>query len=248
MPLPFDLIVEPAYWDAESTHVGDACCFSGCARGQSWRTELEDRGEPSRANIPPCTGITVNGGFWVFSPSPVGKLLLDLWVAAMFQEYWVSGKLQLGTVQMDYQLVGREYTIPLYHWHETSATYVPNNVLHRGTSKARIFRLSAQRLQNRCYSICGMLGPNMGHSHYIQGGRLVCVMPRKMYDRVIMMHQNCCTDYDEKLRVMKLLGPGNWTYNETRYLEEAKIPRHIWGNPAHNISDTDVLPVVDPDW
>ena len=95
-----------------------------------------------------------------------------------------------------------------------------------------------------------MLGNNLGWNHYYRGEppleQLVCVMPKKYYDRVIALHQNCCGVLEEKRKGMMDLGPLNWTYDEERYDEEAKGTRHLWGNA--DIPERDIHPVVEPDW
>ena len=80
------------------------------------------------------------------------------------------------------------------------------------------------------------MGNNVGYNHYYRGEppmeQLVCVMPKKYYDRVIALHHNCCSALADKRKGMMDLGPLNGTYDEERYDEETKGGRQP----------------VDPDW
>ena len=260
----FDLAIESGYWNKDHIFPGYACCSSGCPN-------------PIPKNFASCgTGI-VNSGIIIFRPTEVGKILMELYLAAVLEDYIVSGKTWNGTSKGDYQLIlekammtGNNFIAKTYSWSPENKTYVVSGSTARGNGVARIWRISNQIIGNRCHGLCGTLGPNIGYNHYFiplnpdvkskaerylgeplpqyANQQLVCVMREKEALRTVAIHNSCCGDYNEKKKLMLELGMLKWTWNQSKYEEEALIPRRFYGNPSAGIPDRDVLPVVEPDW
>lgn len=261
---PFDLAVESGYWNKDHIFPGYACCMSGCPN-------------PIPKNLVSCGTGLVNSGIIFFRPTPVGKILMELYLAAVVNDYIVSGKTWNGTSKGDYQLlleqailVGGSYSAKTFSWDPANKTYVETGNVTRGHQVASIWRISSQVIGNRCHGLCGTLGPNMGYSHYYDvlplevkqdaerylgeplphdaSEHLVCVMPEKEARRTVAIHNSCCGDYDQKKKLMLELGMLKWSWNETEYKRQALIPRRHYGNPSAGIPDVDILPVVEPEW
>ena len=70
-------------------------------------------------NISRCTAMNVNGGIWVFNPTEMGRMMLEMWLAYIWEDSVVKGKIWNGTSTLDYVfLVGvilqGATTMPLY--------------------------------------------------------------------------------------------------------------------------------------
>ena len=75
------------------------------------------------------------------------------------------------------------------------------------------YRISAQRVNNRCFSLCGFSGANEGFASYARNSELgpdghpkmVCVMPQKQAERMMALHHNCVSDIASKREGMLAL-------------------------------------------
>ncbi len=55
--------------------------------------------------MPCCDVKSNNGGFWTFNPTSAGKLLLELWLAAIWEDSVVEKKIWTKTAVLDYGLL-----------------------------------------------------------------------------------------------------------------------------------------------
>ncbi len=62
---------------------------------------------PPSPSVPCCDVKSNNGGFWTFSPTSAGKLLLELWLAALWQDSVVERKIWTQNSWLDYGLLGK---------------------------------------------------------------------------------------------------------------------------------------------
>ena len=67
-----------------------------------------------------CTAMNVNGGIWVFNPTEMGREMLETWLAFIWEDSVVKGKIWNGSSTLDYVFLIEKVifrmatTVPLY--------------------------------------------------------------------------------------------------------------------------------------
>ena len=110
---------------------------------------------------------------------------------------------------------------PGTQWDKELQQYLQTGTVNRSRDEV-FYRISAQRVNNRCFSECGFSGANQGYASYISGSgtadaKAVCVMPQKQAERMMALHHNCAGGMDTKRRDMQTLKVGTagclWPYD-----------------------------------
>jgi hypothetical protein len=200
-----------------------------------------------KENYENCCALAVNGGQWLFHPTPGGKMAIRQWLAMLFKDSVVEERLWNGTATLDqgflWNAVMQKSTesMPLYKWDKATKKYIMYERLHRNNISTNTYVISMFRWQSKCHGLCGSMGWVIGYDvYYKPGNQLTCVQPKKMADRVVSIHMNCggSTELKTELLTQWL----NWTYDEERYWANSKTLKGAMF-PNRNIT-----PIVFPDW
>ena len=97
-------------------------------------------------------------------------------------------------------------------WDKGLQQYLQTGTVNRSRDEV-FYRISAQRVNNRCFSLCGFSGANEGYASYARNSELgpdghpkmVCVMPQKQAERMMALHHNCISDMASKREGMLAL-------------------------------------------